>query len=105
MEQAITQVFGFALVYRIVLMALLSSFMVITAYSFLNTRVKKKQEEYARTIRFLGIGDDQAALATRAVIDEYDGRSYVVPVATACSARSRCCSRPIWWASRRPTAT
>jgi hypothetical protein len=81
--EAVTQVFGFALVYRIVLMVLLSSFMVITAWSFLNTRVKKKQEEYARTLRFLGIGDDQAALATRAVIDEYDGRSYVVPVATA----------------------
>jgi hypothetical protein len=81
--EAITQGFGFALVYRIVLMVLLSSFMVITAWSFLNTRVKKKQEEYARTLRFLGIGDDQAALATRAVIDEYDGRSYVVPVATA----------------------
>jgi hypothetical protein len=71
------------LVYKLVLIVLLTSFMVITAYSFLNTRVKKKQEEYARTVGFLGIGDGQAAFATRAVIDEYDGRSYVVPVATA----------------------
>ncbi|HSA79539.1 MAG TPA: hypothetical protein VLE23_01870 [Geminicoccaceae bacterium] len=83
MEQEVAQVFGFTLVYRLVLMVLLSSFMAITAYSFLNTRVKKRQEEYARAMRFLGVGDDQAAFATRAVIDEYDGRSYIVPVATA----------------------
>ena len=83
MGEAIAQIFELCLVYKLVLIALLSSFMVITAYSFLNTRVRKKQEEYARTIGFLGIGDDQAAFATRAVIDEYDGRSYVVPVATA----------------------
>ena len=83
MGEGIAQVFELALVYKLVLIVLLTSFMVITAYSFLNTRVKKKQEEYARTIGFLGIGDGQAAFATRAVIDEYDGRSYVVPVATA----------------------
>jgi hypothetical protein len=83
MGEAISQIFEPGLVYRLVLLVLLSSFMVITAYSFLNTQVRKKQEEYARTIGFLGIGDDQAAFATRAVIDEYDGRSYVVPVATA----------------------
>jgi hypothetical protein len=83
MGEAIAQVFELALVYKLVLIVLLTSFMVITAYSFLNTRVKKKQEEAARTIGFLGIGDDHAAFATRAVIDEYDGRSYVVPVATA----------------------
>ena len=83
MGEGIAQVFELALVYKLVLIVLLTSFMVITAYSFLNTRVKKKHEEAARTVGFLGIGDDQAAFATRAVIDEYDGRSYVVPVATA----------------------
>jgi hypothetical protein len=83
MGEGIAQIFELALVYKLVLIVLLTSFMVITAYSFLNTRVKKKQEEYARTVGFLGIGDGQAAFATRAVIDEYDGRSYVVPVATA----------------------
>ncbi len=70
--QELLQSVPISLVYKLVLSVMLSAFMVITAYSFLNTRVKKKQRTYARTIGFLGIGDDQAAFATRAVIDEYD---------------------------------
>lgn len=81
--EVVAQAFEISFFYKVILIAMLSSFMVITAHSFLNTRIKKKQEEYARTVGFLGIGDDQAAFAIRAVVDEYDRRSYVVPVASA----------------------
>jgi hypothetical protein len=83
MSEAVPQILPLALAYKLVLIAMLSAFMVITAYSFRTTRIHKKQNEYARTIGFLGIADEQAAFATRAVIDEYDRASYVVPVATA----------------------
>jgi hypothetical protein len=83
MSGTVPQILSLLLAYKLVLIAMLSSFMVITAYSFRTARIRKKQDEYARTIGFLGVGDDQAAFATRAVIDEYDRASYVVPVATA----------------------
>ena len=72
-----------SLPYKLVLIAILSLFMVVTAVSFVRGRVNKKQAEYAEIIGFLGVRDDQGQFATRAVIDEYPWRAYVVPVAAA----------------------
>jgi hypothetical protein len=69
--------------YKLVLIAILGSFMVVTAASFVRIRVHRKQAEYTDIIRFLGVRDEQGRFATRAVIDEYPWRAYVVPVAAA----------------------
>ena len=72
-----------SLPYKLVLICILSLFMVVTAISFVRGRVHKKQAEYAEIIGFLGVRDEQGQFATRAVIDEYPWRAYVVPVAAA----------------------
>ncbi|MEM7025343.1 MAG: hypothetical protein AAF637_22550 [Pseudomonadota bacterium] len=72
-----------SLPYKLVLITILSLFMVVTAVSFVRGRVNKKQAEYAEIIGFLGVRDEQGQFATRAVIDEYPWRAYVVPVAAA----------------------
>ncbi|MGH6917369.1 MAG: hypothetical protein ACREJ0_06650, partial [Geminicoccaceae bacterium] len=69
--------------YKLVLIVILGSFMVVTAASFVRSRVHRKQAEYTDIIRFLGIRDEQGRFATRAVIDEYPWQAYVVPVAAA----------------------
>lgn len=69
--------------YKLVLIAILGSFMIVTAASFVRSRVHRKQAEYADIIRFLGVRDDQGRFATRAVIDAYPWQAYVVPVVAA----------------------
>jgi hypothetical protein len=80
---ALDQVFLAGWLYKLILLAILSSFMVVTAASFVRSRVHRKQAEYTDIIRFLGVRDEQGRFATRAVIDEYPARAYVVPVAAA----------------------
>lgn len=69
--------------YKLVLIVMLSSFMAVTAVSFVRGRVMKKQLEYDGIISYLGVSDAQGRFADRAVINEYPWRSYVVPVAAA----------------------
>ena len=80
---ALNQVFLAGWLYKLILIAILSSFMVVTAVSFVRSRVHRKQAEYTDIIRFLGVRDEQGRFATRAVIDEYPWQAYVVPVAAA----------------------
>ncbi len=83
MADATYQTIGAAVPYKLILIAILSSFMIVTASSFVRSRVQKKQAECADTLRFLGVRDEQGQFATRAVIDEYPARVYVVPVTAA----------------------
>jgi hypothetical protein len=83
MADATYQTLSAALPYKLILIAILSSFMIVTAISFVRSRVRKKQAEYADTLRFLGVRDDQGRFATRAVIDEYPPSAYFLPVTAA----------------------
>lgn len=69
--------------YKLVLITILSSFMGVTAVSFVRGRVYKRQAEYDGIIRFLGVSEARGRFADRAVINEYPWRSYVVPVTAA----------------------
>jgi hypothetical protein len=83
MADATYQTISAAVPYKLILIAILSSFMIVTAISFVRSRVQKKQAEYTDTIRFLGVRDDQGRFATRAVIDEYPASAYFLPVTAA----------------------
>ncbi|MCP4655407.1 MAG: hypothetical protein GY856_08310, partial [bacterium] len=68
---------------RVVLVCLLSSFMAITARSFLRTRLRKKEYEYTRLLALLGVDADDQRLYSASIHDEYDASDYVLPVAFA----------------------
>lgn len=65
------------------LVLVLSSFVVVTAVSFLRVRVKKKETQFRNIIRVLGLADDEVRLFTPTVRDEYAARDYMLPVAFA----------------------
>lgn len=71
------------LLFKMGLVLLLSSFMLFTAISFLRFRIKKRETDYQRIIRVLGIEKDEAQLSTRSVSEEFSHRDYYLPVAFA----------------------
>lgn len=71
------------LYFKIVLIVCLSSFMVVTAYSFLHFRLKRKEMEYSELLNVLGVGDEEIRLSSRAVSQEYALGDYWLPVAFA----------------------
>ncbi|MGY6275012.1 hypothetical protein [Methylomonas sp. MgM2] len=68
---------------KVVLIGVLSSLMLFTKESFLHFRIKKKEAEYRNLIRVLGISEDEAEFATRAISQEYAPTDYRLPVAFA----------------------
>ncbi len=68
---------------RLIGMAAFSSYMALTAISFLRFRLPKKERDYARTLRALGMDRNAADAYIPAVRDEYTGRDYILPVAAA----------------------
>ncbi|WP_292988918.1 hypothetical protein [Nitrosomonas sp.] len=66
--------------FKAFLVVLLSSFMILTAVSFIQFRVKKRESDYQRIIKILGIESEDAQFATRAVSEEYAYRDYYLPV-------------------------
>lgn len=69
--------------FKILLVLLLSSFMIVTAWSFLRFRIRKKEAEYRTLVRVLGITDDEAEFSSRAISQEYARGDYGLPVAFA----------------------
>jgi hypothetical protein len=61
----------------------LSSFMAITARSFLRSRLRKKEAEYNRLLELLGIDSENERLLSVTVKDEYRASDYVLPVSFA----------------------
>lgn len=68
---------------KCLLVLVLSSFVVVTAVSFLRVRVKKKEAQFQSIIRALGLADDDVRFFTPTVADEYAARDYALPVAFA----------------------
>lgn len=69
--------------FKIALVLLLSAFMIVTAVSFLRFRIKKKEAEYKKLIRVLGISDNEVDFSARAISEEYASGDYLLPVTFA----------------------
>lgn len=67
-------------VFKGCLVVLLSSFMIVSAVSFLRFRIKKRESDYQQIINVLGIKSDDARFTTRAVSEEFARRDYYLPV-------------------------
>lgn len=67
-------------VYKGLLVLFVSAFMPITACSFLWVRRIKKEAEFARVVRLLGIARDEVDFARDRVAEQYADRDYVLPV-------------------------
>jgi hypothetical protein len=72
-----------ALYFKITLIVCLSSFMIVTAYSFLHFRLIKKEIEYCKLLNALGVMDEEIRLSLRAVSQEYALGDYWIPVTFA----------------------
>lgn len=70
----------FTSIFKGALALLLSSFMALTAYSFLRFRIKKKEAEYRDLIRILDLSEDDPRFSMQAVQEEYSPNDYWVPV-------------------------
>jgi hypothetical protein len=57
--------------------------MIVTAYSFLHFRLKKKEMEYCELLNALGVMDKEIKLSSRAVSQEYAIGDYWLPVTFA----------------------
>jgi hypothetical protein len=68
---------------KTLLVLVLSSFVIVTAVSFLRVRVKKKEEQFKNITQVLGLADEETRLFTPTVRDEYAPWDYVLPVAFA----------------------
>lgn len=67
--------------FKIALVAFLSTFMIFSAVSFLLFRIKKKEAEYEKLVRVLGISNNEVEFSTRAIGEEYASGDYLLPLA------------------------
>lgn len=67
--------------FKVALIACLSGFVVVTAYSFLHFRLRKKELEYAKLLNILGASEQEIKFSSRTVSQEYAIGDYWLPVA------------------------
>ena len=67
-------------IFKGILMLLLSTFMAVSAISFLRFRLQRKEADFQRLVQLLGIEQSEAQFSVRRVSEEYAGRDYWLPV-------------------------
>jgi hypothetical protein len=69
--------------FKLAIVFVLSSFMLLSAVSFFRFRLKKKERDFERIMRILGLHEDNAALFSPTIKNEYSAVDYILPVAFA----------------------
>jgi hypothetical protein len=69
--------------FKLAIVGVLSSFMLLSAVSFFRFRLKKKERDFERIMRILGLHEDNAAVLTPTIKNEYSAADYILPVAFA----------------------
>jgi hypothetical protein len=69
--------------FKLAIVAVLSSFMLLSAVSFFRFRLKKKERDFERIMRILGLHEDNAAVFSPTIKNEYSAADYILPVAFA----------------------
>jgi hypothetical protein len=69
--------------FKLAVVAVLSSFMLLSAVSFFRFRLKKKERDFERIMRILGLHEDNAAVFSPTIKNEYSAADYILPVAFA----------------------
>src|SRR4030095_4492637 len=70
-------------IFKLGLVAVLSSFMLLSAVSFFRFRLKKKERDFERIMRILGLHEDNAAVFSPTIKNEYSAVDYILPVVFA----------------------
>ena len=74
---------GAPIIIKILLIALLTLFLPLTAFSFYRFQLQKKEEEYTPIIKALKFDDSEAAASLLGLRNEYSAIDYALPVAFA----------------------
>ena len=74
---------GAPIIIKILLIALLTLFLPLTAFSFYRFQLRKKEEEYTTIIKALKFDDSEAAASLLGLRNEYSAIDYALPVAFA----------------------
>ncbi|HVQ14475.1 MAG TPA: hypothetical protein VMS40_12830 [Vicinamibacterales bacterium] len=69
--------------FKLAIVAMLSSFMMLSAVSFFRFRLKKKERDFERIMHILGLHEDNAAVFSPTIKNEYSAVDYILPVAFA----------------------
>jgi len=69
--------------FKLGIVVVLSSFMLLCAVSFFRFRLKKKERDFERIMRILGLHEDNAAVFSPTIKNEYSATDYLLPVAFA----------------------
>ena len=70
-------------IFKLAIVAMLSSFMLLSAVSFFRFRLKKKERDFERIMRILGLHEDNAAVFSPTIKNESSAADYLLPVAFA----------------------
>jgi hypothetical protein len=69
--------------FKLAVVVALSSFMFLSAVSFFRFRLKKKERDFERIMRILGLHEDNAAVFSPTIKNEYSATDYLLPVTFA----------------------
>jgi hypothetical protein len=69
--------------FKLAVVVVLSSFMMLSAVSFFRFRLKKKERDFDRIMRILGLHEDNAAVFSPSIKSEYSAADYLLPVSFA----------------------
>jgi hypothetical protein len=68
---------------KLAIVVVLSSFMALSALSFFRFRLKKKERDFERIMRVVGLDEDSAAAFSPSIANEYSAVDYLLPIAFA----------------------
>jgi hypothetical protein len=71
------------IVLKLAIAVVLSSFMALSAVTFFRFRLKKKERDFERILRIVGLHEDDVAVFSPTIRNEYSAADYLLPVTFA----------------------